>query len=197
MFPNTSIRHLATALGALALLAMAASGIAAQDATPAPPIATDRSIAYPVSIHRGSCEAPVAQPIGPTVDTAVAGYDDDAELIGTAMRPPVMVAEADVIATLAELTDTPHVIAVHASAEAYGQIVACGEIAGYEDDGRLIFGLRATEGSTVSGIAILDDTSGVLGRALEAIDQQDLLGDGQLRMTVFVVAGDISENAGG
>jgi hypothetical protein len=196
MFLDTAIRPLVTALGALALLVTAASGSAAQEATPDPTIATDRGMAYPVSIHRGSCEAPVAQPIGPTVDTAVAGYDDDAELIGTAMRPPVMVAEADVSATLAELTDAPHVIAVHASAETYGEIVACGEIAGYEDDGRLIFGLRATEGSSVSGIAILDDASGVVGRALEAIDQEDLLGDGKLRMTVLVVAGDAPASAG-
>lgn len=187
-------RRLAATTLASTLLVTGAAGIAAQEASPTPP--TDRGVAYPVSIHEGTCEDPVAQPVGPTIDTVVAGYKGrESEIIGTAAEPPVLVATAELDATLDELTGTPHVVAVHASAEAYGEIVACGEIAGYEDAGKLVFGLRSVEGSEVSGVAILDDAPTPIDKALEALDQEDLLDDGELLLTVYVLPAD-TEDAG-
>ncbi|MDQ4045455.1 MAG: hypothetical protein M3173_08420 [Chloroflexota bacterium] len=186
-----SLRHLSATALAVALLAIGAVGTGAQDSTPAP-----RGVAYPVSIHEGTCEDPVAQPIGPTIDTEVAGYAAADRLIGTAVQPPVLIAQAEVEATLDELTETPHVVAVHASPEEYGEIVACGEISGYLEDGKIVFALQAMEGSEVSGIAILDDAPNVLDEALEALDHEELLDDGELLLTVYIVPGE-AEYAGG
>ncbi len=185
-----SLRHLAVTALAAALLATGTTGVAAQDVTPAP-----RGVAYPVSIHEGTCEDPVAQPIGPTIDTEVAGFDTEGVLIGTAVQPPVLVAQAEVEATLDSLTETPHVVAVHASPEAYGEIIACGEIAGYVEDGKIVFGLQGMEGSEIFGIAILDDATGPVDKALEALDQEELLDDGKLLLTVYIVPGE-AEYAG-
>lgn len=195
MFTTRSLRHLAATALASVLLVTGTVDFAAQEASPTPP--TDRGVAYPVSIHEGTCQDPVAQPVGLTLDTEVAGYDDEeSAIIGTATQPPVLVAEAELDAILDELAGTPHVVAVHASAEAYGEIVACGQIAGYVDDGKLVFGLQPADGSEVSGIAILDDAPTPIDEALEALDREDLLdesellGDGELLLSVYILPAD-------
>ena len=177
-----SLRNLLATLGASALLVTAAAGIAAQDATPAPALAP---AGYPVSIHAGTCDDPTAQPIGPTLDTEVVGRDGG-ERVGTAGSPPVLSASGTVDHSLDELTAAPHVVAVHASADAYGTIVACGEIAGYAEDGRLVFALRSVGGAEVSGIAVLDDDPSFLDEVLRERD----LGGGKLTLTVLVIPPD-------
>jgi hypothetical protein len=179
------LRLFIAALAAAALLATAFAGAAAQDvaSTPALP---DRP-SYPVSIHAGTCDDPTAQPIGPTLDTEVAGLDDG-ERIGISDEPPVLAASGTVDGSLDDLTGTPHVVAIHASAEDYGTIVACGEIAGYAEDGRLVFALRSVDGSDVSGIAILDDQPSFLDEVLSQLDLD--FGGGKLSLTVLVVAGE-------
>jgi len=93
-----------------------------------------------------------------------------------------------------DLTGTPHVVAVHASPEEYGTVVACGEIAGYLNDGQLVFALRSVDGSAVSGIAILDDQPSFLDEVLRQIDVDrdfDLdLGTGKLSLTVLIIPGE-------
>jgi hypothetical protein len=174
------VRTLFAALVAAAMLA-AATAVAAQDATPTPAAG---AASYPVSIHAGTCDNPTAQPIGPTLDTGVAGLDDG-DRIGISDESPVQVASGTVDGAMDDLTGTPHVVAVHASADAYGTIVACGEIAGYADDGRLVFALREVDGSGVSGIAILDDRPSFLDDVLAGLDLD--LGTGKLSLTALVI----------
>jgi hypothetical protein len=177
---SRSLRTLLATLAAAALLATGAAAATAQDATPT--AETLDVASYPVSIHAGTCDAPTAQPIGPTLDTGVAGLDDG-ELVGISEQAPVQVASETFDGTLDDLTGTPHVVAVHASAEGYGTILACGEIAGYAEDGRLVIALRSVDGSGVSGVAILDDDPSFLDRALAALD----LDTGKLSLTVLVI----------
>lgn len=182
MIARHPVRALVAALAAAALLA---TGVVAQVGTPT--AETLASPSYPVSIHAGTCDNPTAQPIGPTLDTEVAGLDDG-ERVGISDEPPVLTASGKVDGSLDDLTGTPHVVAVHASAEDYGTIVACGEIAGYTEDGRLVFALRSVDGSDVSGIAILDDQPSFLDEVLSQLDL-DFGGD-TLSLTVLVVPGE-------
>jgi hypothetical protein len=193
MFPRHAIRGFVAALVASALLATVA-GVAAQDATPTP-ASIDRA-SYPISIHAGTCDDPVAQPLGTTLDTEVAGLDGG-ERAGVSDEAPVLTATGTVDASLDDLTGTPHVVAVHASADAYGTIVACGEIAGYTEDGRLVVALRSVDGSEVSGIAILDDGPSFLNEVLRDFDL-DLgidLGSGELTLTALVIPPDEAAGA--
>lgn len=178
---RSSLRNLLATLGASALLVTAAAAGVAQDATPTPALAP---AGYPVSIHAGTCDDPVAQPIGPTLDTEVAGLDGG-ERVGVSDAPPLQVASGAVDGAMADLTGTPHVVAVHAGADDYGTIVACGEIAGYADDGRLAIALRGVDASGVSGIAILDDQPSFLDDVLADLDLD--LGTGKLSLTVLVI----------
>lgn len=189
MIARHPLRTLIAALGAAAMIVASVAGVAAQDATPTPG-ALDRA-GYPVSIHAGTCDDPTAQPIGPTLDTEVAGLDDG-ERVGISDQAPVQVASGTIDGAMDDLTGTPHVVAVHASADAYGTIVACGEIAGYAEDGRLVLALREVDGSGVSGIAILDDQPSFLDDVLADLNLDlDLdFGAGKLSLTVLVVPPD-------
>jgi hypothetical protein len=177
-------RNLLAVLGAATLLATGTAGAAAQEATPTP---ASTAASYPVSIHRGTCDDPVAQPLGPTLDTEVAGLDGG-ERVGVSPERPVLVASGTVDGTLDDLTGTPHIVAVHASAEDYGTIVACGEIAGYAEDGRVVFALRGVDGADVSGVAILDDQPSFLDEVLKELDLD--FGSGKLSLTVLVIPGE-------
>ena len=186
------ILRLIIALAAAMLLAI---DVAAQEATP-PAGTTEREGAYPVSIHRGTCEDPVAQPVGATIESGVAGFDANVEFIGVSTQAPVLVASAEYEISLDDLTATPHVVAIHASPEAYGTIVACGEIAGYAHDGALIFGVRSVDDSEVSGIAVVSQGHSLLDEALEEIDESvDLTGD-SVTLTVYIVPGDEQDDPG-
>src|SRR5690606_20612789 len=135
MFIQRVIRALIAAFAAVSLLATGLVA-AAQDATPTP--TSGGQPGYPVSIHAGTCDTITAQPIGQTLDTEVAGLDGG-ERAGVTDEGPVQAATGTVEQSMDDLTGTPHVVAVHASPEEYGTVVACGEIAGYLNDGQLVF----------------------------------------------------------
>ena len=149
----------------------------AQDASP---IATPGgpSDGYPVAIHEGTCDSLTAQP-NYEIDNAVTfgADDDDVETVGDADAVPmVLSASATVDEKLNDLADNGNAIAVHASADDYDTIVACGNIAGIKNDGKIVVAMNSVDDETVVGVAILDeDTSGVLG-----------LGDEQVKATVYL-----------
>lgn len=177
--------HLIAALITVTMLATMAAGTVAQDATP--PITTESPHTYPVSIHAGTCQAPLAQPAGSTADTTVAGLDADSELVGFSSQPPVMTATVGFDGTLEDLTAEPHVVAIHASPEEFGTIVACGEIAGYQHDEGLVIPLRSMSGEQVSGIAVVHRDQSLLNRALEELGSTIELDSGGVTVTAFII----------
>lgn len=197
MHSRSPARHLLTIVGTLALFLFATLGASAQEATPGATPAADlqRASAYPVSIHQGTCQDLVAQPVGPAVDAGVAGLDiDDADadagFIGINAQLPVLEASADYDGTLAYFTEAPHVVVIHESAEEFGTIIACGQIAGFVNDGQLVFGIRGDTGSLVSGIAIIEENTTVVDEALDLIDQEADFGDDSIHLTVYIISGD-------
>lgn len=182
-------RSTVTVAAALTLVLTATLGAAAQTGTPAGGEPGQRGSAYPVAIHQGTCDDPVAQPVGPAIDAGVAGFGDDNPFIGLNIEQPVLVANGDYSGHLAYFTEAPHVIAVHRSAEEFGTIVACGQIAGYDDGGRLIVALRGVESSTVGGVAVLEENSGIVDETLELIGQSTDFGDESVDVAVYIVPG--------
>jgi hypothetical protein len=127
-------------------------------ATPAEQAATvQAALNYPVAIHQGTCESPTAQPafeLG-NADPYGAG-SGDATTLGTSATSPVLEANGEVDAILADVANEGHVIAVHASPDDFATILACGGIAGTQVDGKLVISLQPVGEATVSGIAILE-----------------------------------------
>lgn len=197
MSTRPPFRRLLIVLGALCLATTGTLGTAAQESTPVATPSTDaeRGAAYPVSIHEGTCEDVVAQPVGPAIETNVAGLDDDAELIGPSSEEPVLVATADYDGTIDYFTESPHVIAIHESPETYGTIVACGEIAGYSDGDELVFAIRSGPDSSVSGIATVRENTTVVDQALDLVDQSVDFGDDSVHVTVYVIPGETGIDA--
>lgn len=187
------IRHIIAALAAVAML-IAGGAVASAQVGTATPGPSARGAAYPVSVHVGTCENPVAQPVGPTVDTKVAGMNDDSEFIGIGAQAPVLVAKTDLDGVLDDYTGTPHVVAVHASAEEYGTIVACGEIAGYAKDDTLVFALRSVSGAQVSGIAVLSQGKSLLDQVLEEIDDSVSFSNDTVHLTVYIIPGNEADS---
>jgi hypothetical protein len=178
-------RRLTAALSAPMLAAAIAFGAApaiAQDATPAAGPATGGN--YPVAIHQGTCEQPTAQPAYQLDNTAPFGADQpDAEVLGQPTGVPVLRTSSSIDATLSDVANGGNVIAVHASPEQFGTVIACGQIAGPNIDGELTIALQPVGDSTVTGVATLsEDNSGVLG-----------LGDDQIQVTVSVI--EVSANS--
>lgn len=149
------------------------SSVAAQS-TPA--ATADAATGYPVAIHQGTCDAPTAQPAWEVANTSVITASSDS-IVGNKTGIAVNEATGKVDVKLDDLGNQPYVLAVHASAQDYATIVACGSIVGPKVDGKLVVALTAVGDSKVSGIAILDaDTSGVLG-----------LGNDQVQVTVYII----------
>jgi len=160
----------------LAFVSIPASGVSlAQDLTPSAVASQD----YPVAVHEGTCANPTLQPAFEVTNTVPYGADnDDADYLGNTVDQSVLEASATISATLEDVANGQHVIAVHASSEEYETILACGEIAGVNDDGQMVFAIDPVDGSGVSGIAILNSGSSGL------FD----LGDDEIQVTVYVVA---------
>lgn len=211
MHIHALIRQLMTTVSLLVVVASVtlgtAASAAAQAATPAatpeatPTVGLARAMAFPVSIHQGTCQDFVAQPVGPAIDAGVAGHDVDdpgAELIGINAQLPVLEASADYDGTLAYFTDTPHVVVIHASSEEFGTAVACGQIAGFvDDDGELVFAIRGDGSDSVSGVAIFKENETVVDQELDLIDQEADFGDDSIHVTVYIVSGGSDEIEGG
>ena len=162
------------AIGASILASGLFAGAAtAQEATPTLP-----TEGFPVAIHQGTCDDLTAQPNYEIANAVTHGSNnEEAESIGSAEALPVVLgASATIESSLNDLADEGNAIAVHASADDYGTIVACGNIAGMKDEGKLVVALNSEDDSTVVGVAILDeDNAGALG-----------LGDDQVKATVYL-----------
>ncbi|HEV2529213.1 MAG TPA: hypothetical protein VGT61_12270 [Thermomicrobiales bacterium] len=158
-----------------ASLMVGGNGIA-QDATPA--AGPSMVGTYPVAIHQGTCKDPAPPPAYQLDNTAPFGADQpDAGLLGSPTGNPVLLVSSTIDATLSDVANGGNVVAVHASPEAFGTIVACGQIAGPDIDGGLVIALQPVGESTVTGVVTLSpDTSGVLG-----------LGGDQIRVTAYVI----------
>lgn len=149
------------------------SGGAAQEATPGGP-----SEGYPVAIHEGTCDAPGAEAAWQIDDALSIGVnEDEPNVIGLALTRTVTSASGALDFTLDSVAGSDYVVAVHASPDEFGTVVACGQIAGIKVDGKLVIALIPVGESEVNGIAILDeDDEGFLG-----------LDEDQTHLTAYIV----------
>ena len=160
---NTFSRRLLTlGASALASVTLLGGGVLAQEATPES-TPGGPSEGYPVAVHQGTCEEhqpEAAYEIGNAVTYGTTG--------GT--EPQTVGAEGGVTTVLLGVSGTidnsidtlgneGHVIVVHASPED-DTVVACGQIAGAVNEGELALAITPAEGSTVVGVAILQDEDG-------------------------------------
>lgn len=171
-----SVRLLSVMVGLSMLFGSTALIGAAQEATPGGP-----SEGYPVALHEGSCTEPVAEAAWQLDNAVSIGVDqDEPEVVGPALTRTVTSTSSAVDFNLDSVADSSYVIAVHASPDEFGTIVACGQIAGIKVDGKLVVALVPMGDSQVNGIAILDeDNGGVLG-----------LGEDQTQITVYITVPD-------
>jgi hypothetical protein len=184
---------------ALTLLAGNIGFAAAQTSTPilVAPVGTIGTVDYPISIHQGTCESPVAQPdytLTNATPWAVDNENAKEKEIGVNLNPdplvPVVpVSESAITAKFDDVTGTPYVLAmpavpaVHASPEGYETIVACGEIAGTGLDGKLVIRLASVGDGNVAGIAVIEKGKGLsLNLDKDSFD----LKDDQARITVYL-----------
>lgn len=183
------VRMVLTTITALAFLPAITLAAAQPASPPATPVDGNlqRVSAYPVAIHSGTCEDPVAQPEGPAIDAGVANFNVDAPFLGLNIDQPVLEASADYSGSLAYFTEAPHVVAIHASAEDFGTIVACGQIAGYVQDGQVVFALRGQANAAISGVAIMENNTDVVDEVLDLIDRPFELGDDSVSLTVYII----------
>lgn len=173
MSRNAVIGTLSSLIAAFALLLGSSVTALAQNATPASGSAQGGN--YPVAIHQGSCAQPTAQPAYDIGNTKPIG-SSDSKTVGQASGVPVLEISKTIDAKLDDVANGGNVMAIHASPEDYGTIIACGQIAGPKVDGKVTIALQPVEQSTVVGIATLsEDSSGVLG-----------LGKDQIQVTVDV-----------
>ncbi|MGI8483268.1 MAG: hypothetical protein ACR2OU_03280 [Thermomicrobiales bacterium] len=176
---------------AFTVLALTGNGVrltAAQTSnatpTPAPLTGTIKTADYPIAIHEGTCESPIAQPAYPLTDATPWGKGaEETTVAGVNPGPAVPVSESAITAKLDDLTATPHVLAVHASAGDYGTLVACGQIAGIEYDNRLVIRLAPVNGGTISGIAVIEKGDGL---HVKLGDRTFDLKQDQIRVTVYL-----------
>jgi len=78
-----------------------------------------------------------------------------------------------------------HLLAIHEGQISPEEMIACGSIGGWEQDGRVVVPLRSVNDSGHAGVAVLnDDDAGFLG-----------LGEAQTQVTVYLIP-DASGQAG-
>lgn len=159
---------LAASLGLLA-----GPAASAQDASP---VATPGgpSAGYPVAIHQGTCASPSAD-VAWDLDTAIGvGVTDVAtpneSSLGTVQGPPILAAMSTIEVNLDDLGNEPYVIVVHASSSDE-TIVACGTIGGLKTNGKLAISFAPTNGSTVVGVAILEENGDQTNATVYVFDQ--------------------------
>jgi hypothetical protein len=98
--------------------------------------------------------------------------DEESEpaIVGPEITTTVSQSSGPIDLALDDLANDEHVVAVHASDEEFGTIVACGQIAGVKEEGKLVIALAPVGENTVVGIAILEED-----------------GDDQTQLTVYVL----------
>lgn len=161
-------------------LALAGSG-AAQDAAEAQESGGGAALALPVAIAQGQCgeggdlAASVFElgALGPSVDEDPSLPEAD-EVRGLQLSPPVMTLEEPLEITFDDLFADPHAVVVGSAEEDQGY-VACGQLGGVVDDGRLAIGLRPLSDERYYGVAVVEDAD----RAAE-------IGETELLLTVYL-----------
>lgn len=171
---RTLLAGMSMLLSTMLLTGTAVAQEATPEATPGGP-----PEGFPVAIYQGTCDEPAADPaheIGNAITPGVTEEGSEVETIGVSEEVVVLTkASATVEATLQDLGEEGHVVAVHDTAEDRN-IIACGQIAGVLDDGQLVVALSPVDDSTVVGVAIFDDeSSGFFD-----------LEEGQVQATVYV-----------
>ena len=147
------LRVLLALISGLGLVKTATAQDSTVEATPGGP-----SEGYPIAIHEGTCNNPVAEPAWQIDDAVSIGVDqEEPEVIGLQASRVVTEATGTVDVSLDDLGGSEHVVAVHASPDEFGTLVACGHIAGIKDDGQLVIALAPVGESEVSGIAVLQE----------------------------------------
>ncbi|HLU35144.1 MAG TPA: hypothetical protein VKZ61_05180 [Thermomicrobiales bacterium] len=154
-------RALTAGASALASAALLTTGAMAQEATP---VSTPGgpSEGYMVSVYQGTCAELSGDPVAEIGEAITFGVSQDGE-----SEPETIGAEGGVSATLLGVSNTVdvgltdmgnegHVVAV----EDGETLVSCGQVAGAVTDGELAIALSPVEGSTVVGVAILNDNDG-------------------------------------
>ena len=68
-----------------------------------------------------------------------------------------MKSSGEIDKKLDDLANEGNVIAVHASPDDYATLVACGQIAGVKEDGKVAIALAPVGDSTTVGVAILEE----------------------------------------
>lgn len=172
--------RLAAAATILMLAATSAVGLAgsisAQEST------VDQVGGHLVALHPGTCDSPGAEAgeeLGEAHLPGVGENDEGGDVRGSRAAMPVLMIDATVDQEFDDiLGDDPYLIAVHESAENTGTVLACGEIGGLVQDGRLVIGLKEIDESGVTGVVIIDeDSTGILG-----------LGDNELNFKVYLLS---------
>lgn len=185
------LRTTALMLVTIALMGVGlTAAVSAQDATPEASPAPTPSEGYPVAIHQGSCDEPVASPAWQLDNAISVGSGDEEsepEVVGPEITTTVSQTSGAIDFVLDDLAAENHVVAVHASDEEFGTIVACGQVAGIKDDGKVVVALTPVGESTVAGIAIFDeDNAGMFD-----------LGEDQTQVTVYVYDESMSDSGSG
>lgn len=155
------LRPLLPALCLVSVLTITGVGspVRAQESSPA---ATPGgpSAGYPVAIHEGTCAQPnpnLAWDLGDAIGVGINEVSTpNAASLGTVDGPPLLVIVTTIDVRLDDLGNEPHIIAVRASTMD-GTIVACGSIGGLKTNDTLAIPLISTSGSTVVGVAILEE----------------------------------------
>lgn len=166
--------------GAFALLPgpfMAGAAVASNATTPTSTPGYP-SEGYPIALYEGTCDNLAAAPAYKMGNAVIFDAADggDVKTIGKGEPHPLLV-QASVImeSSLEDLGSQQHAIAVHTNAEDEN-VIACGNILGAVQEGRLAVAIQPREGSSVVGVAVLsEETSGALG-----------LGENEVQVTVYV-----------
>lgn len=162
-------RRLFAGFGAIAAVLALFVGLAAYGrAQTAPPTvsaagqtatASAATAAFPVDLHKGSCQKPVAQPdykLGnarrPAKNSTVVPTQ------GIETGPPLLQATESAHFNLSDLLKSgqAYVIIVHQSAQQYSTYLACGEVAGPLTDDHLAIGLRPVNNANYAGVTTLN-----------------------------------------
>jgi plastocyanin len=159
------------------VLGLAAVPVFAQD---------DADAGHPVHIHAGTCAElgdvvfPLDNLVAPDM-AATPGADAGAAATPEAdMGEVVAESTTTVEAPLADILAAPHAINVHESAENIQNYIACGDLSGEPEDGRLEIDLAELNDSGLSGMATLEED-----------------GDGATTVSVMVMRADAATPAAG
>ncbi len=185
------LRLTALMLVTLALMGVGlTASVSAQQATPQASPAPTPSEGYPVAIHQGTCDNPGSEAAWQLDNAIAVGAGDEEsepEVVGPEITTTVSQTSGAIDFVLNDLAAEEHVVAVHASDEEFGTIVACGQVAGIKDDGKVVVALAPVGESTVAGIAIFDeDNAGMFD-----------LEEDQTQVTVYVFDESMSDTTSG